>query len=299
MSDPWTADIEVTAELARSLVEAQFPALAPVRLEPFGEGWDNAAWLVNGDWVFRFPRRKFAAPLLETETRALPAFARSLPLPVPVPLRVGKPEGRYPYLWAGYRKLEGTTADRAALTEAQRVAAAPALGAFLRALHATPVSPLGLAGDTIGRMDVPKRRAKALAEVERLKGEPGAMGVAALGAILADAPELPDAPPTLVHGDLYARHVLVDAAGRPSGIIDWGDVHVSDPAIDLMLAFQFLPPSARPAFFDAYGPVSDVTLRRARFRAVVHGLAVLPYALKTSDAALRLEMERALDWSIT
>ncbi|MCH7839494.1 MAG: phosphotransferase [Planctomycetes bacterium] len=38
---------------------------------------------------------------------------------------------------------------------------------------------------------------------------------------------------TLVHRDLYARHMLVDDDGRPCGVIDWGDVHVGDPAIDL------------------------------------------------------------------
>ena len=79
MPDIWSADIDIGAPLARSLIESQFGRLAPARLEPFGEGWDNAAFLVNDQWVFRFPRRKVAAPLQETEMRVLPAIAKRLP----------------------------------------------------------------------------------------------------------------------------------------------------------------------------------------------------------------------------
>ena len=45
-----------------------------------GAGWDNTAYLVNGEWVFRFPRRTIAVPLLEAEGRVLPKLAPRLPL---------------------------------------------------------------------------------------------------------------------------------------------------------------------------------------------------------------------------
>lgn len=37
---------------------------------------------------------------------------------------------------------------------------------------------------------------------------------------------------TFVHGDLYAGHILSDTKGKISGIIDWSEAQVSDPAID-------------------------------------------------------------------
>ena len=49
-----------------------------------------------------------------------------------------------------------------------------------------------------------------------------------------DVPSRADFAPVFVHGDLYSRHLLVDDAGRPCGVIDWGDCHVGDPAVDLM-----------------------------------------------------------------
>jgi macrolide phosphotransferase len=39
---------------------------------------------------------------------------------------------------------------------------------------------------------------------------------------------------TLVHGDLHAGHILVDANFRVSGLIDWTEAEVGDPAIDFV-----------------------------------------------------------------
>jgi macrolide phosphotransferase len=45
---------------------------------------------------------------------------------------------------------------------------------------------------------------------------------------------------TLVHGDLHVGHVLVDEAFQATGVLDWTEAEVSDPAIDFvfhLLAF--------------------------------------------------------------
>ncbi|WP_232065179.1 macrolide 2'-phosphotransferase [Rhodocytophaga rosea] len=38
----------------------------------------------------------------------------------------------------------------------------------------------------------------------------------------------------LVHGDLHAGHILVDAQSRISGLIDWTEAEVGDPTIDFV-----------------------------------------------------------------
>ena len=134
MSRPWTAEIEVSSKLAAALIDAQFAQLAPAGVELLGIGWDNTAFLVNGEYVFRFPRRQIAVALLETETRLLPFVAPRLPLAAPLPEFVGEPEQRYPRPFAGYRKLAGRTACSAALTVDHRelLAAEPLGAAFSR-----------------------------------------------------------------------------------------------------------------------------------------------------------------------
>ena len=66
-ANPWNADIVVTPELVARRIGRQFPELLPVMVEPLGEGWDNVAYVVNGNFVFRFPRRGIAIPFLENE----------------------------------------------------------------------------------------------------------------------------------------------------------------------------------------------------------------------------------------
>jgi aminoglycoside phosphotransferase (APT) family kinase protein len=39
----------------------------------------------------------------------------------------------------------------------------------------------------------------------------------------------------LSHGDLHPGHMLLDASGRLTGILDWTEARVSDPAIDLAM----------------------------------------------------------------
>ncbi len=100
---PWTAEREVDAATARALLADAFPRLRLERVEPFGVGWDNVAWLVDGAWVFRFPRRAIAVDLLRTETSVLPLVAASVPLPVPEPTLVAEGDARFPWPFAGYR----------------------------------------------------------------------------------------------------------------------------------------------------------------------------------------------------
>ena len=72
-TNPWNADIAVSPQQAAERIARQFPELAPVALEPFGEGWDNIAYRANGVFVFRFPRRQIAIPLLEAEAASATA----------------------------------------------------------------------------------------------------------------------------------------------------------------------------------------------------------------------------------
>jgi aminoglycoside phosphotransferase (APT) family kinase protein len=300
MTQPWSAEVQVSGELARSLIEAQFPWLAPARVEPFGAGWDNTAFLVNEALVFRFPRRQAAVPLLEAEARLLPALAPRLPLAVPVPVFAGTPSEAYPWPFAGYSFLPGRTACTADLTEDQRRAAAEPLARFLATLHAIPAEQavaLGAGPDPIARLDIVSRLPRARELLDRLTG----LGLVAdprpFAAILDSAPAA--APPradTLVHGDLYAAQLLVDGDNRLTGVIDWGDIHLGDPAADLTIACTFLPPGARPAFERVYGPVPAATWHLARLRAVWHTLNVAAYAHDIGAGDLLREARVALGY---
>ncbi len=299
MPRPWEADSEVSMEQAAYLIERQFPELSPLRIEPYGAGWDNMVFLVNGSLVFRFPRRKLAVPLIEHEMRVLREIAPHLTLPIPVPAFLGTSGGAYPYPFAGYAQLPGTTACRAGLTDSGRTQMAVPLAIFLAGLHGIPIDAATLAWaprDELDRANVAKRGPMARQRLQALEPRLPDTDIPILLKLIDSLTCTSAFNGTLhwVHGDLYARHLLVDSAGWLCGAIDWGDVHLGDPAIDLSIAFSFLPPHARSLFRSAYGVIDGPTWDRARFRALHYGIILIEYGSDVDDAAIKAAGEYAL-----
>lgn len=299
MSQQWDADIALSTDAAAALIDAQFPALAPVALTTLGGGWDNVAYVTNGRSVFRFPRRQIAAGLLAREARILPRLAPHLPTPIPAPQYIGTPTPDYPFVFTGYPLLPGRTADERPPTLAGRMALATDLAQFLRALHAIPIDPATRAwapGDEIDRANLPSRAPRVR---ERLTANAAALDearIARLCATIADLATTPLARTTCwVHGDLYRRHLLLDTADRLAGVIDWGDLHLGDPALDLSIAWTFLPRPARDLFRARYGRADDAVWRRARFRAIHYGATLSEYGASVGDEAIRTLGLTALD----
>ena len=82
--------------------------------------------------------------------------------------------------------------------------------------------------------------------------------------------------------------------GAPTGVIDWGDVCVGDPAIDLSIAFGALAGPARAAFLAAHGALDAATELRARAIALTLATTLLAYALDQRLPHVEAECRRAL-----
>lgn len=128
------AETEITAELVRDLLRDQHPDLADRSLTLGARGWDNQLWRLGGDLAVRLPwATPTADALLRKEYAWLPGLAPRLPLPVPVPQRLGEPSERFPRPWIVTTWVPGEPADRVPATRGAQ--AADALAAFLTALH--------------------------------------------------------------------------------------------------------------------------------------------------------------------
>lgn len=268
------SEIAITAELVRDLVREQHPDLAdhPVR---FGaRGWDNQVWRLGDDLAVRLPwETQSADELLRKEHAWLPVLAPHLPLPVPVPQRLGDPSERFPRPWLVTTWVPGEPADRAPVTRAGE--AADTLAAFLTALHRP--APAG----------APTGRHRGGSPAEYAEGFAGQLTAAdelglipdpeAVRAVWEDAAAAPSwaGPPLWLHGDLHPANVLT-ADGTFCGVIDFGDLCAGDPACDLAAAWLLLPDGAADRFHAAYEPTADAaTLRRARGYAVLKALACI------------------------
>lgn len=295
----WTPDRPVDAALAGRLIAKQFPRMDLRSLAPVGAGWDNAVFCADGRY-FRFPLRQFAVAGVRKEIACLPVLARLVP-GVPAPTHVGEPDSEYPWPFFGYVPLPGREACAAALGPDARFRLARPLARYLRQLHAPQIAAAlngPLPGDVFGRLDMIKR--VPLTEQRyaqcRQKYGPLPLSETAAIAILESARGGPRLPATaVVHGDLHFRHVLVDEHDDFAGVIDWGDMHLGDPAVDLMIAWGLLPPRARAEFWDEYGPVTDHQRRQSRLLALFLALTLLDYGSAENLGAVRREALKSLE----
>ena len=212
-------------------------------------GWDSRAWIVDRDWLEREPRRPEVADRLRAEVRLMRWLAPLLPLPVPEPVLV-----RDEPLRVRHRLVVGDPLD------SDDPAIGNALGAFLRTLHAVPPA------DAVrhGAPDANTARGWLNEDLDRMRSDvlPLLDGDAAVdGARLLDACAAPPPRPALVHCDLGPAHILI-GDGTVSGIIDWTDARVGDPAIDLAWLLYGAPPAVAAAVAEAYGG-DELTRRRA------------------------------------
>jgi aminoglycoside phosphotransferase (APT) family kinase protein len=262
------ADIEIDEPLVRSLLQAQHPDLAALRLQPMDSGWDNAMFKLGDALAVRLPRRVAVAKLIEHEQQWLPQLAPLLPIAVPAPVRIGLPAENYPSRWSVVPWMRGRNAD---LNE-PRADQGELLAAFLCALHRpapadAPVNPY---------RGVPLReRAEHIVErIHRLKRETSLLDDEVVR-VYEDAIAAPiDVEPTWLHGDLHGGNLLVDDDGVIAGVIDWGDMTRGDRATDLATLWMNLGDrKAREHALRACN-VSDATRRRAKGWAVFYGVTL-------------------------
>jgi aminoglycoside phosphotransferase (APT) family kinase protein len=264
----WDAEVRVDEALARRLISEQFPELEAGELRLLGEGWDMMVWLVDGRWVFRFPRRAMVVPGLELELRYLVELADRLPLPIPRPTLLGRPSEGFAWPFYGAPFLPGRELADAALDEDARAALGRPLGEFLRALHSLEVE-ADLPIDPVQRAEMSVRVPFTRQRFEELEQAGLWTAPSAAREIVEAAARLGPAEATaIVHGDFHLRHLLVDDGGRPSAVIDWVDLSRNDPGVDLVLYWSSLPQDGRAEFRATYGSASEEQLLRGRLLAL-------------------------------
>jgi len=294
----WDPEVVLDEAGARALLGEQFPDLALDSVVHLADGFDNTVYVVDDTWAVRFPRREVAVALLHRELPVLERLAGRLPLPVPAPELLGVPGDGFPWPFWGARLLPGAELADAGLPDTARTSLGAQVGAFLAVLHDPAVAAglgAGLPADPMRRAQPAVRGPMAREALDRLASrggwEPGSPVDRAVDALLAEGSRLaePTGVPVLVHGDFHLRHLLVAPDGAASGVIDWGDTCLADPAVDLAMAYGGFSGDARAALLTAYGGVVDEE-RELRARVLAVGLCAA-----LADYADDVAMPRLLD----
>lgn len=284
-------------DLVRALLREQHPDLADLGLREVAGGWDNQQWRLGAELAVRMPRTERAPALLRTEQRWLPVLAGRLPLPTPVPVRVGEPSPLFAHTWTITRWVEGDPADHVPVT---RTDAADTLARFLSALHRQ--APAAAPANPTRGVPLAAMRDGFDRSLHVMTDDPNADAAGEIWEKAVAAPAW-HGPPTWLHGDLHPANVVV-RDGTLAGVIDFGDMCAGDPATDLSAAWILLPAGTASRFFGTYGDADDATIARARGWAVLRALHLisigrngrlgLPGGKPTWEPAGRAALARAM-----
>jgi aminoglycoside phosphotransferase (APT) family kinase protein len=213
-----------------------------------------------------------------------------LPLPIPAPVRIGRPGCGFPWAWSVVPWFPG---QNALLAPSDPLMTAVALGHFLQLLHQP--APDDAPHNPWRSIPLAARDQGVRQHLQQLDGLVDRDSVLRLWERAVSTP-LWSEPPLWIHGDLHPGNLLV-ADGRLSAVIDFGDLAAGDPATDLSVMWMLLPSTARSAFLCSargrYNPLDNHTLMRARGWAVALGLSWL--ASSRNDEVMRAIGRTAID----
>lgn len=260
----------IDADLARALVDRQFPQWAHLPLEQLVPGGsDHVIYRLGAELTVRLPRHAGAIGQAAKEARWLPRLAPRLPLAIPEPVAVGEPDLGYPWPWGVSRWLTGEVATVEVLADSRD--AAVTLAAFLSALQQfTPDEhPAADPSDELGAEPLAARDAATRAAITAVDGVFDAAAMTSLWDAALDASEW-QKPAVWFHGDFHTGNLLT-VDGRLSAVIDFGGLGRGAPDCDLTIAYTLMTAATRAVFRDVLG-VDDATWLRGRGWALATGL---------------------------
>lgn len=203
------------------------------------DGWEQWAFRA-GELVVRLPKDRTDPEIIDKlrrESLVSRTIAPHLPLPISVPHVHERAGGG---VFSTHRLVPGV-----ALRDLTRPAArgfGASLGRFLRSLHAVPVRDLAAAGVEV--VDGPRERERLIDRYERvvrrvfpLLGCEARTHVERVFEAMINDPVCFDYEPALIHNDIDHRNALGDpGTGALTGIIDFGDAEIGNPALDYVPA---------------------------------------------------------------
>ncbi len=275
---------------------AMLPALGIDRLVPLGAGDFCLAFAADEDRVLRAARHDEAARALSREACAMERIAGALPFPVPRP-RFHHLPGAPPF--SVHARIPGVelTRDRwDALSDASRAGAAREIAEFLAALHSLRVDTVHACGVPVVDHAADARRVLDgfRADLRPLLPTDAAARVEGVFASYADGGARWAYRPAVLHGDFGPDHVMHDAeSGRITGVIDFGDLAIGDPARDFIYVHEDFGADVLARILPLYRLESPAAiLPRVRFHYL---LAAAEWALRMREEGSENDLAEALE----
>jgi aminoglycoside phosphotransferase (APT) family kinase protein len=264
-------EFKIDHNLVYNLLKSQFVELSHLEIKPIiSSGTDNALFRLGSEYIVRLPRISSATKNIDKEHEWLPKLIPHLNIPISDPIFEGSPSKDYPWNWLILKWNEGINPEFEQKNEYEFLA--KDLANFLNDLHN-----IKLDNGPISRRGVPliELNKETIEAIEKLEDELDIPSVRKLWYQLVNIPKCKQ-DPVWIHGDLLPGNILIKNK-RLSSVIDFSDMGMGDPAVDLIIAWSLLNSSARKIFKENLTNIDNDTWERGKGWALSIALIILPY----------------------
>jgi aminoglycoside 2''-phosphotransferase len=257
----------------KKILGHQFPRLPIQHIGYIAEGGDSHTYSINNNLIFRFPASAESAIRLQHELNLLPKLPPDLPVPLPDIQFVGQPDEAHPYLFLGQTKLHGLSGEKFRPFPAAWPAIAHQMGRLLSIVHAIPhnvaiACQLQHEAITSGQ----EHLAQVVQLAPLLEQHVPEHLTQPIRHILAGKIDIPPVSPlatVVCHADIKGEHFLLSLEGQwLTGLLDWGDVCLTDPLPDFSGLMIWLGEAFTRQVLEHYTlPVDEAFMERVCFYA--------------------------------
>lgn len=254
------------------------------QIKIFDDGWDKVAILL-GKTIYAFPRNKNVEKLLSPVVLFTQEFSKISPVKIPVmTLHIDS------ITYITYQFINGVPLTKEifkGFTKEKQMQVAKELGQFLKLLHTFPLNKaLKIKVDNEGPFkiwsneldEVRQKVYPVINEFERQWIE--SIYSKYFSLIKLNPPKL-----KVIHSDMQPEHIIVDIqAEKLSGIIDFGDLEISDPAYDFCVLEQYYGKEFLKVVYQKYNLEKDKDWdTRIKFYIERKLIGHLKHSLKLKD----------------
>lgn len=246
-----------------SKIHKEFPELKWQKAEHNVQGWDHYVIILDNKWVFRFPRTKHYLVRLENEVSLLRYLRDKVEIAIPQYTHIAKDKS-----FAGYKLIPGEQLKKKIfklVSQKTRHILAKQIADFLYALHKTPIK---IANKySTKKVDTQKMYEDLLLKtnkwvIPRLSKRNQVI-TQEFFKEFKNYLKFPNR--VFTHNDLYSSHILLSKNKKYiSGIIDFADRRVDDPARDFTELWDYGNSFVQEVYKHYKGPKDKDFLKRSK-----------------------------------
>ena len=278
-----------------NIIRKTIPNIDSEKIQIFDDGWDYVVIVINNEVAFRFPRREDYAKTLPIETKFLEHFANKSPVRIPKLTYQKDEETGISYVTYDFIPgVQFTKKISSTFTKDEILSVAKQLGLFLTAVHSFPVEKAKEFGvqqiDSLNSWQ--KRLTKIRKGVFPYISEKEQQWVIKLFEDFLKSIMKTPIKSVLTHSDIMPEHIIVDPETHTlSGIIDFGDLCIADPAYDFTFLARYGQDFLSKAYENYKLPRNETFETRRKFYEDRLVVTNLEHSLELRDRE-RIEMHK-------